>query len=305
MALGKFLDKLKGVVAPIAKVAAPIVGTAIGGPLGGVLAGGLVGGLTSEDKLKGALMGAGTTAAGMGAAKALGAGAQAATDTATTATQAATAAPVAQAATAAPAAAAGGFGQIDPVMAAKTAFAPSAAAPAVQGTFNPALTQAAASGAVPTTPPELFAAPPDLSQPSLPSIASEVNAGQMIAPEGYVPMEQRMFSPDPGGVSMGEGGNLVGNASFGQTGRESALAGPREGLDFRIAEKSPQGRLMSALTGVGKWAQENPELALGIASAAEGIFTTSPEELAAQRYENEIARRSAIRELLLDSGISF
>jgi hypothetical protein len=296
MALGRFLDKLKGVVAPIAKVAAPIAGTAIGGPLGGVLAGGLVGGLTSEDKVKGALMGAGTTAAGIGAAKALGAGAQAATDTAATAAQTATAA------TAAPAAAAGGFGQIDPMMAAKTAFAPSAAAPAVQGTFNPALTQAAASGAVPTGPDPVVmsAGAPDLGS-SLPEIGTQ----PMVAPEGYVPMEQRMFSPDPGGVSMGEGGNLVGNASFGQTGRESALAGPREGLDFRIAEKSPSGRLMGALTGIGQWAQENPELALGIASAAEGIFTTSAEELAAQKYENEIARRSAIQELLLDSGISF
>lgn len=298
MALGRFLDKLKGVVAPIAKVAAPIAGTAIGGPLGGVLAGGLVGGLTSEDKVKGALMGAGTTAAGIGAAKALGAGAQAATETAATAAQ--TGAQAATAATAAPAAAAGGFGQIDPMMAAKTAFAPSAAAPvqqaATQAASRFAPTAGGASVGFDMTAAQQALAPPtgpdpvvmSAGAPDLGSSLPEIGTQPMVAPEGYVPIEQRVpeFS-------------FEGETSVPMLG-ESGLAGPRFAVN-----KSPSGRLMGALTGIGQWAQENPELALGIASAAEGIFTTSAEELAAQKYENEIARRSAIQELLLDSGISF
>ena len=284
--LGRFLDKLKGVVAPVAKVGAPIVGGLVGGAPGAILAGGLTSGLSKKgdfgDKLSAGLKGAAVGAATSGAMSALK-GAVGGTQAAGAVTDAAVNPALAQAgnaanaaakaATAAPAAAAGGFGQIDPTMAAKTMFAPAAAAQAVQGTIKHDLTQAAASGAVPTTPPELFAAPPDLSQPSLPSVTSEVG-GQMIAPEGYVPMEQRMFTPTPGGVRMDQSGNLVGDASFGQT----ALAGPQGPMVRPPQLKSPQGRLMSALTGIGQWAGENPELALGIASAAEGIFAQDPRE---------------------------
>tara|TARA_R110002020_G_scaffold135316_7_gene302188 strand:- start:55 stop:1242 length:1188 start_codon:yes stop_codon:yes gene_type:complete len=75
MALGRFLDKLKGVVAPIAKVAAPIVGSVVAGPVGGILAGGLTKGLTTKgsfgDKLKGGLKGAAIGAATTGAMSAL------------------------------------------------------------------------------------------------------------------------------------------------------------------------------------------------------------------------------------------
>ena len=54
----------------------------------------------------------------------------------------------------------------------------------------------------------------------------------MVAPEGYVPIEQRVPElPFEGETSV---------PMFG----ESGLAGPR------IVQKSPQGRLMSALTGI-------------------------------------------------------
>jgi len=271
--IGKFLDKLKGVVAPIAKVGAPIVGGLVGGAPGAILAGGLTSGLSEKgdvgDKLKAGLKGAAVGAATSGAMSALK-GAVGGTQAAGAVTDAAVNPAMAQAgnaanaaakaATAAPAAAAGGFGQLDPNMTAKTMFAPSAAAPAVQGTFNPALTQAAASGAVPTGPDPVVmsAGAPNLSQPALPSITSEVG-GQMIAPEGYMPMGQRaqLFGSQGGTPSP----------TFGSAG----LAGPSPNT-------SPQGRLMSALTGIGQWAGENPELALGIASAAEGIFAQDPQE---------------------------
>ncbi len=269
--LGRFLDKLKGVVAPVAKVGAPIVGGLVGGAPGAILAGGLTSGLSKKgdfgDKLSAGLKGAAVGAATSGAMSALK-GAVGGTQAAGAVTDAAVNPAMAQAgnaanaaakaATAAPAAAAGGFGQIDPNMTARTMFAPSAAAPAVQGTFNPALTLAEASGAVPTGPDPVVmsAGEPNLSP--LPSVTSEVG-GQMIAPEGYVPMEQRarLFGSQGGTPSP----------TFGSAG----LAGPSPNT-------SPQGRLMSALTGIGQWAQENPELALGIASAAEGIFAQDPRE---------------------------
>ena len=384
MALGRFLDKLKGVVAPIAKVAAPIVGSAVAGPLGGILAGGLTKGLTTKgsfgDKLKGGLKGAAIGAATTGAMSAL--------KGAVTGTQAAGAA-------ANPALAQAGN-------AANTAAKAAAAAPALESTQPAAgllARQLPGASAAEQLAKQQITAPPVTALPSavtgsvtprgIPASGSvlggtatnttaevadnaagqrflnitndmrsqraaeaarargdrleamrQFNRQEMAPAMLDMVQTQDRFATQAAGQArqgalenMAQGGQPIGQfapkmtpdhfdyltvqhgrppavtpttlnpevSTFETPGIDLTMPEPPaipEPLPMMIEQNNPQSTLMRMLSGIGGFAKENPEIAMGIAQGLQGAFTTSPAEMARREFEYDVRRRQAMAKML-------
>lgn len=293
MAFGSFLRKLKNVVAPV-------IGTAVAGPLGGVVAGGLANAFDEGDRFQNILKGAGTAAAGIGVSKGLSAlkGAMTGAGSATEA--------VTRGATEPTALLAKGK-EFIPTQAI-TPPAVKALAPAVEGSASVGANAARIAGGAGASASAAGTAAP-ASGFRYTMIGGD--RGQFL---DALPPEARQTAQGLYDLSnRARAASRLADAGGGATNTTSRLADmseitpPSSGLTSRTLSRpvvstpstpTPIGngrimdRLRELLSGVGGFAKENPEVAMGIAQGLGSAFSTSPQEREIE-YMRELAAARA------------
>jgi len=236
-------------------VVAPVIGTAVAGPLGGIVAGGLAGAFDEGDKLKNILKGAGTAAAGIGVSKGLSAlkGAVTAGDTASKALSLAP-----------------GEGVTGPAsdMLAKKVGTDAASelakkqitTPAVKALGTPAVTGSTSVGAN----------------------AARIAEASASAAGTAAPASGLRITPPSGGLTSRTVSSPISSGSL----------MPTPNTPPRIEAGGRMDRLRELISGLGGFAEENPEVAMGIAQGLGSAFSTSPQEQEIE-YMKELAAARA------------
>ena len=238
-------------------VVAPVIGTAVAGPLGGIVAGGLAGAFDEGNKFKNILKGAGTAAAGIGVSKGLSAlkGAVTAGDTASKALSLAP-----------------GEGITEP---ASGMLAKKVGTDAASELAKKVGTDTAS---------ELAKGAANISAPSVPTSTAQVAA----RPAGGMIRTGGMQST---GLSRGSLAR-AGEAARGFTGAPITQPQRSTGISTSGMDMGGTNRLKDLISGLGTFAQENPEVAMGIAQGLGSAFSTSPQEQEIE-YMKELAAARA------------